>query len=113
MDVKLGKYGYDGSIVAEGFYHYVGFMGRGRVNPITAVGIYNGGACGPYDFYAAVGYDQNSIDFYLLHEKNTTAEEEGPKPVKDTYMLEKFADQFPKFEHAFYAWIEDGMPRSR
>ena len=120
-DFKLGKYGYSGSIAAEGFYHYVGFMGHGRVKPITAVGIYNGGACGPYDFYATSWIDQQGeeagkekseyeFEFYLIHEND---KEKCHIPVKDARMYEKFAEQFPKFEQAFYAWIKDGMPRAQ
>ena len=90
-------YGYDYDSCAEGFYHGVGFIKAGKGIPIRYVGIINGGACGDWDLYAS------ERGFSMIHEK--TGEVKQPH----RFALERFAEEFPKFESAFYQWIEDGM----
>lgn len=93
----LENYGYKYDALAEGFYHGVGFMGRGLTKPITHVGVYAGGACGHWDFYI------DGTRFFLMHDQSFVTK--NPSAAQ----MERFAEEFPLFESAFYKWIEDGM----
>ncbi len=92
--VKSGeKYGYPHEFFAEGFYHHTGFMGRAK-EPIKYLGIYNGGACGIYDFYT------NGDETFSIHRKTKEITEAKIQDMK------QFLSEFEQFESAFYNWIE-------
>lgn len=102
---KLGYgNGYDGySFCAEGFYHHVGFMDckkgwwyreENKYNKVEYLGIYNGGACGVYDFYT-----NGTKTFY---KRERTGEIINP----DLSDVKKFLKEFDLFEAAFYKWID-------
>lgn len=106
-DRRLQRYGYDGAIIAEGFYHHVGFMMRKGCNTHEHpewVGIRMGGACGCYDFYT------NGIDVLSIHEDSAiwSASLQKRKPVPIAH-LQKFINEFPVYEKALYAWVDAGM----
>ena len=109
-DKPLKKYGYDGAMRAEGIYHHVGFMARySRVwaddsEPVCYLGIENGGANGKWDFYT------DGTEVFHMHEKDYDHKSEvRPTKTPSIYDLEKFVREFPKFESALYAWIDNGM----
>lgn len=85
------EFGYDAEFIAEGIRHHVGFINGGKYE---WVGIKNGGACGVYDFYT------NGSDVFSIHQ-STRAKAE-PR-IRD---MEKFLEEFPVFEKAFYNWID-------
>lgn len=93
----LKRFGYDYDSWAEGFYHGVGFLTYSKVvhKPVEYVGIIAGGFCGKWDFYMSGG---------AIFCKNY---ETGDKKPADLTTLERFIDRFPKFESAFYAWVDD------
>lgn len=106
-DRRLQRYGYDGAIIAEGFYHHVGFMMRMRCNTHEHpewIGIRMGGACGCYDFYT------NGIDVLSIHEDSAiwSASLQKRQPVPIAH-LQKFINEFPVYEKALYAWVDAGM----
>ena len=80
---------------SDGMYHKVGFMGYNTGKKIQYVGFYNGGCCGPYDFFT------NGDKVFLKHESS-----------KKIYALdkpknaEKFLAEFGAFETDFYVWLE-------
>ena len=76
--------------IASGFYHRVGIMRKDDF-----MGIYAGGACGPWDFYV------NGDNFYEEHEEKHTFR----KP--ETRTIKKFCDDFEKYETAFYDLIKN------
>ena len=76
--------------IASGFYHRVGIMRKSNF-----MGIYAGGACGPWDFYV------NGNSFYEEHEEEHTFRR--PK----TQTIKKFCDNFEKYETAFYDLIKN------
>lgn len=78
---------------SDGIRHKIGFMGHGK-QPIRYVGIYNGGANGPWDFYV------DGSACFAEHEKT----KETGKP--DAYTLYKFQSGFPAFESEFLEWID-------
>lgn len=115
---KMKKYGYFGSSIAEGFYHRIGFMGiyQGeaafRENPICFVGFYNGGACGPFNFFT----DGN--DIFELHEgwdklaKCSCASKNGlAAPFREATngSMEKFLLNYSEFEASFLQWFDEEM----
>ncbi len=92
---KTTYYGYGNNTVtfcADGFYHKVGFMGK--INPVKYIGFYNGGACGPWDFYT------NGIETFNKHERTQEIREASLQDMK------YFLNEFDIFEHAFYNWID-------
>lgn len=95
-DERLKKFGYDGAIVAEGFYHHVGLMTRGG-RAILNVGFRCGGACGAYDFWT----DGDSV--LSIHERDGYTQK---VPIAH---LKQFLREFPLFESAFYAWVDANM----
>ena len=76
--------------MANGFYHKVGIMRRGDF-----MGIYAGGACGPWNFYV------NGDNFYEEHEEKHTFRRPETRTIK------KFCDDFEKYETAFYDLIKN------
>lgn len=102
-DERLLPYGYNGAFLAEGIYHHVGFMSDYRnprllaKYPISSLGIRMGGACGAYDLWT----DGEFIS--SVHESNKSIR---PVPVEH---LKQFLREFPKFEAAFYAWVDANM----
>lgn len=95
---ELRKHGYDYDSWAEGFYHGAGFVSGKRVfgsYPVAYVGILNGGACGPWDLFV-------SGDKLFVKNRNTNAEQ-----VPFRQHAERFAERFPKFEKAFYDWVDN------
>lgn len=109
-DKSLEKYGYNGAIRAEGIYHHVGFMAKySRVwdndsKPVCYLGIENGGYNGKWDFYT------DGTNVFHMHERDDFHNSDV-RPIKtpSIYDLEKFIREFPKFESALYAWIDNGM----
>ena len=95
---KDGKrYGYEYSFVAEGIYHHVGLIRPNATDrEYRYIGIENGGACGKYDFWT----DGNRC--YAVHEDNRTIKREAR-----IYDMKKFLEEFPQFEKAFLAWIDN------
>lgn len=88
---------------ADGFYHHVGFMNCKRgfwrrdefpFNEIEYLGIYNGGACGVYNFYT------NGTKTFCKHERTGEIIEAKLEHMK------KFLKEFDSFEAAFYKWID-------
>ena len=100
-DKRLEKYGYPGEIVAEGINHHVGliapFYVKRKTEDYEYIGIIMGGACGKYNFYT------NGTDILSTHEDTGRYQE---PPITH---LKQFVDEFPKYETALYAWIEDTM----
>lgn len=93
------RYGYEHSFIAEGIYHHIGLIktwGEASKGEYKYVGIYNGGACGKYDFWT----DGNTC--YAVHEDNRTIKREAR--LQD---MKQFLTEFPKFEKAFLAWIDN------
>ena len=96
-DKRLEKYGYCHGIYADGCYHHVGFMEGLYTNKKMAhIGFFNGGACGKWNFYTN-GYDVWEEYEDSPHERRTPT----------IYSLTKFLTEFPAFESAFYAWVDD------
>lgn len=94
---KDGKrYGYECPFVAEGIYHCVGLIRPMSDGEYRYIGIQNGGACGKYDFWT----DGNRC--YAVHEDNRTIKREAR--IQD---MKQFLEEFPKFEKAFLAWIDN------
>ena len=92
---KDGKrYGYEWSFIAEGEYHHVGLIKTS--DDFQFVGIRNGGCCGEYDFWT----DGNNC--YAVHESN-----HGIKRRARTIDLTNFVAEYPQFEKAFLAWIDN------
>ena len=90
-----GKGGYSYNFFADGIFHHVGFMGiEYKSKEIKYLGIYQGGACGKYDFYT------NGKETFSLHEDTHLRSE-----AKIEHM-EWFLKEFPVFEKAFYKWID-------
>lgn len=107
---KLEKYGYNGTFHASGIAHHVGFMvkwnhmGVRKDQTIRYIGIENGGANGKWDFYT------DGTEVFHMHEWDYDHQYENrPKKTPSIYDLEKFIREFPKFESAVYAWIDNGM----
>lgn len=94
----LKKHGYSSGLFAEGFYHLTGFMGKGEETPIKGVGFINSGCYGGSDFYT------DGKKFLVIPKKD-----KSQKRTADRYSLEKFLSEFPKFEKAFYDWVDSGM----
>lgn len=91
----LKKYGYDYDAMADGIYHGVGFMENRIKGNIEYVGYYNGGACGPWDFYT------DGVIAFCRHEKeHNLTKEVSSKECK------KFLTMFPRFRDAFYKWFD-------
>lgn len=80
---------------SDGIRHKIGFMGHGK-QPICYIGIYNGGACGPWDFY---------IDRFASFVKHGKTEEIR---TPDIYTLSEFQKGFSVFESEFLAWVDGG-----
>ena len=106
----LEKHGYNGTFHASGIAHHVGFMvkhdwqGVRRDKPIRYIGIKNGGANGKWDFYT------DGTEVFHMHEWDYDHQYENrPRKTPSIYDLEKFIRDFPKFESALYAWIDNGM----
>lgn len=89
---EMKGYGY--STMAEGFYHHLGFMGRGRM-PITHLGIYAGGACGSWDFYT------DGINTFDQDERNDAIRQNA-----SIGHMKQFLEEFETFESAFLKWID-------
>jgi len=98
-------FGYNHSFITDGVNHNLGLsVVRSEENPIRwdrriplrfdGIGIDAGGACGPIDLWTD---GENVVG---VHE--TTHMRCAP-PLR---YLKRFIDEFPKFEQAFYAWIE-------
>lgn len=96
-DNRLKPYGYDGSVIAEGICHHVGFMETDNKS-FKFLGIDMGGACGVYDFIT----DGRII--VSVHESTGKH-----NPIVPIAHLKKFLAEFPKFESALYAWIDSEM----
>lgn len=91
----LKKYGYDHDAMADGIYHGVGFMGRCQKETIKYVGYYNGGYCGPWDFYT------DGVVVFCKHEdKKNCMKEPNSAECKE------FLTMFPQFRDAFYKWFD-------
>lgn len=91
-DQHLKPYGYDYEMVAEGFYHHVGFSPEGN-----RLKILMGGACGSYDF---------DTDGKTVSSRNPRNGATQPVPI---HHLQQFLKEFPVFEQAVYKWIDGGM----
>lgn len=100
-DKRLEKYGYPAGIVADGISHHVGLMEPYRVkrkeDDYEYIGILMGGACGSFNFYT----DGRFI--YSAHEATGRYQE---PPIAH---MKQFVEEFPKYETALYAWIEETM----
>lgn len=110
----MSQYGYNFSSVAEGFYHGIGFWKLHGTDQISRIGYINGGACGHWNMFVSTtrGVIEDSLGvaqsvspyvFYQIHD------ELGTIMLANRHQLEKFAEEFPKLESAFYQWIKDGM----
>ena len=105
-DRRLSKYGYDGGVVADGIHHHTGLMAgyEHRSEPtIKWVGIRMGGACGSYDFYTD-GYVVKSVLDSGSRTHSNSSRWEQDVPIKH---LKWFLEEFPVFEAALYAWIDN------
>ena len=91
----LKEYGYDYGVWADGIYHGVGFMGKCQKETIKYVGYYNGGYCGPWDFYT-----DGVVVFCKHHDKKNCMKE--PNSAE----CEEFLTMFPQFRDAFYKWFD-------
>lgn len=98
-DRRLRKYGYDGGICADGFHHHVGVYGNRRYpsDQIEWIGFKAGGACGYWDFYT------DGVMVADVHE------ETGKRQRASVKHMEKFLEEFPKYESALYAWVDENM----
>ena len=76
--------------IANGFYHRVGIMRKSDF-----MGIYAGGACGPWDFYV------NGDNFYEEHEDEHTFRRPSTRIIKN------FCDDFDKYGTACYDFIKN------
>ena len=110
----MSKYGYNFSSIADGFYHGVGFWKLYGDDQISRIGYINGGFCGPWNMFMSttrsviedafgVAQSVSPYVFYQVHDELCTIK------IANRHQLEKFAEQFPKLESAFYQWIKDGM----
>ena len=84
-----------GDFFADAMTHKVGFIPLSITNQaISGVGFQGGGCCGQYDFFT---------DGSAIYDKNR---DNGHDREASTEHLEKFIKEFPKFEKAFYDYIE-------
>lgn len=101
VDLLDEKYHMDKVFISNGWSHRVGFMGHpSRTNEtITHVGFYNGGACGPWDFFvnSKEVFDKHERDYSLESERCTTPS------IKN---MKTFLDGFDDFETRFYTWFD-------
>ena len=87
--------------MADGFYHALGFScereaGRKEYTG-TALAIYAGGACGPWDFF----FDGDEA--WLRHNRTHEYNLDHVAMMTD---MERFLSEFPVFESAFYKWVD-------
>lgn len=84
-----------GDFFTDATTHKVGFVPTSFNNKaIIGVGFQGGGYCGQYDFFT---------DGSAIFDKNR---ENGHDREASTEHLEKFIEEFPEFERAFYDYIE-------
>ena len=84
-----------GDFFTDAMTHKVGFVPTSFNNKaIIGVGFEGGGCCGQYDFFT---------DGSVICDKNR---DNGFSREATTEHLEKFIERFPKFERAFYDYIE-------
>ena len=84
-----------GDFFTDAMTHKVGFVPTSFNNKaIIGVGFEGGGCCGQYDFFT---------DGVAIYDRNR---DNGFSREADTEHLEKFIEKFPKFERAFYDYIE-------
>lgn len=100
-DSETAKFGYgDGyksyDFNADGIHHHVGFLYKNK--KICYLGIKNGGYNGPFDFYTD-GEETFS-------KANTEYGRNNEIYTASIANMEKFLEEFPKFEAAFYKWID-------
>lgn len=95
------KFGYgDGyrsyNFCAEGIHHHVGFMEIKfhGVSEVKYLGFYNGGYCGPWDFYTT---GSSSFDMNEASKKKRDASLEN---------INTFLKEFDAFEKAVHAWVD-------
>lgn len=91
----LEKYGYNYGVWADGIYHGIGFMGKCSKETIQYVGYYNGGICGPWDFYT------DGVVVFCKHE-----DEKNCMKEPNSAECKKFLTMFPQFRDAFYKWFD-------
>lgn len=92
----------EGILIPEKFFsngvdHNVGFMGRNGNKKIEYVGFYNGGYCGPYDFYT------NGDDVLQKSQHNRDS---AFVVINTPVHAEKFLADIGTFEVDFYVWLE-------
>ena len=98
-DKRLRPYGYEHEVIADGVTHHVGLWDYGPSNAeIRYVGIAMGGYCGNYDFVT----DGVSV----VSRYRTQGHITQPVPVAH---LQQFLKEFPEYEKAFYAWVDETM----
>ena len=84
-----------GDFFTDAITHKIGFVPTSFNNKeIMGVGFEGGGCCGQYDFFT---------DGSVICDKNR---DNGHDREASTEHLEKFIEKFPKFERAFYDYIE-------
>lgn len=93
-------FGYKGhDFIANGIAHNLGLMTSERKSfdgklQFNGVGIMAGGACGPINLWT------DGEDVVGIHEDTDR------RCAPPLYYLQRFIEEFPKLEQAFYAWIE-------
>ena len=98
LEVSFGHFdsSYEiGDFFTDAITHKVGFVPTSFNNKaIIGVGFEGGGCCGQYDFFTnGVAICDRNRDNRSIHEASTEH-------------LEEFIEKFPKFERAFYDYIE-------
>lgn len=95
------------SFIADGFYHRIGFdRESARHQYASALCIYAGGACGPWDFYV------NGDGCFLKEEMDSTRNRGRTHPeirtdkVQMLRRMKEFNERFPIFEKAFASYLE-------
>ena len=84
-----------GDFFTDAITHKIGFVPTSFNNKeIMGVGFEGGGCCGQYDFFT---------DGVAIYDRNR---DNGFSREASTEHLEKFIERFPKFERAFYDYIE-------
>lgn len=93
----------DGGFYAEGFYHRLGFYGeRGQLGFMSngtkaaRLAILQGGACGPWDFFANV----DGTVFEYNSDRHT-----DPRREPNSAMLTRFIKEFNEFEAEFEQYV--------
>ena len=84
-----------GDFFTDAMTHKIGFVPTSfNNNGIIGIGFEGGGCCGQYDFFT---------DGVAIYDRNR---DNGFSREASTEHLEKFIEKFPKFERAFYDYIE-------